>query len=344
MRKYIFFSYLFFLFPLGLWAQEKNVDKTKETLYPSPISQKGYVKKDTFVDMPPNVVVGKSYVRFVMPVEFRTCVNCEPDTAKWIKVCTISQIPPKYDTIRTKLELCPTQVYYSLKHKSKEPISQIHVKKATITAPVYQISTQKITYSPSQAIWILEKKDANALSAHPDDCITLRRIQTNNRTCEIKTYTLQQPAQRISDENGKVENLPWDSPYLVKNVIPAVQKYKVEYIERVGPRTCIKDSVFENSMYRFQPENDTITRTVLVRNGTIKEWQEYFICERPYVISVRVKSIITQLHKKGYYKGSLKKNVFTPKIRAALSRFQKENDLQIGRLDSETLELLGVDN
>lgn len=74
------------------------------------------------------------------------------------------------------------------------------------------------------------------------------------------------------------------------------------------------------------------------------EWREYFICERNYLTSQKVKSIITQLHKKGYYKGSLKKNAFTPKVRAALVQFQKENDLQIGKLDSETLELLGVDN
>lgn len=302
------------------------------------------VKIDTFVDIPPNPIDGKSYVRCVIPAEYKTCVNCEPDTIKWAKVYTISQLPPKYDTIRTKVELYPKQEYYTLKMDKADNLKQIVLKDTIITAPIYQIIKQKIVYSPSQSLWILERKDANSLAANPADCIALRRVLTNERAAEVKIYSLQQAAQKITYQNGKeyIENLPWDSPYLVRNEVPAIEKYKIEYKEIAPPRTCIKDSTFEMIDKRPQPKNGYITRTHLVRRGSVREWTEYIICERN-TLYPKIALIIKRLYQLGYYKGRLDIEELTPEVRVALIQFQKDHDLQIGRLDSETLQLLGFD-
>jgi hypothetical protein len=299
-----------------------------------------FVKIDTFVDIPPNAIEGKSYARCVIPTEFKTCVNCPPDTPRWLNVYAVYQLPPKYDTLLTEVQVYPEQIYYTLKPDKNNDRTRKQLEDAVILAPVYRISTKKMAFSPAQPIWEFQRKDPNALSANPADCIALRRVMTRERTAQVKVYELVQPAQRITKQNGteQIEILPWNSPYLLKNTVPAVYKIKQTYIEVLPPRTCIKDSTYEILDLRPQPKDGYITRYHLVRMGRVTEWKEFYI---DFYKPVRMNLVISRLREKGYYKGK-EKEVINQEIRTAIIQFQKDNDLEVGRLDDETLRLLGV--
>jgi len=88
-------------------------------------------------------------------------------------------------------------------------------------------------------------------------------------------------------------------------------------------------------------EYTTVTRRVLVKKGGFTEFREV-ICEGD-VTNVTVRKIQEALRSRGYDPG-VSDNVMGARTKAALVKYQKDNNLPVGNLDLETMKSLGVSN
>ena len=86
-------------------------------------------------------------------------------------------------------------------------------------------------------------------------------------------------------------------------------------------------------------EFTTVTKRQLVRKGGFTEWCE-IVCGSD-VTTQMVRDVQTALRSRGYDPGPAD-NVMGSKTKAALVKFQRENNLPVGQLDFETLRALGV--
>ncbi|MCL4110247.1 UNVERIFIED_CONTAM: hypothetical protein GTU68_030631 [Idotea baltica] len=88
-------------------------------------------------------------------------------------------------------------------------------------------------------------------------------------------------------------------------------------------------------------EYKTLTKRQLVKKGGFTEWREV-VCESD-ITSDLVRRVQNALIAKGYNLGAAgADNDMGPSTKAALVKFQRENNLPIGSLDFETLKALGV--
>ncbi len=87
-------------------------------------------------------------------------------------------------------------------------------------------------------------------------------------------------------------------------------------------------------------EFTTVTKRQLVRKGGFTEWRE-IVCGSD-VTTQMVRDVQTALRTRGYDPGPAD-NVMGSRTKAALVKFQRENNLPVGQLDFETLRALGVD-
>ena len=87
-------------------------------------------------------------------------------------------------------------------------------------------------------------------------------------------------------------------------------------------------------------EYTTVTKRQLVRKGGFTEWREIVCGDR--VTSQMVRDVQNALRTRGYDPGPAD-NVMGSRTKAALVKFQRENNLPVGQLDFETLRALGVD-
>ena len=87
-------------------------------------------------------------------------------------------------------------------------------------------------------------------------------------------------------------------------------------------------------------EYTTVTKRQLVRKGGFTEWRE-IVCGSD-VTSQMVRDVQSALRSRGYDPGPAD-NVMGSRTKAALVKFQRENNLPVGQLDFETLKALGVD-
>ncbi len=91
--------------------------------------------------------------------------------------------------------------------------------------------------------------------------------------------------------------------------------------------------------YDVPAEFTTVTKRNLVRKGGFTEWRE-IVCGGD-VTNEMVRSVQAALRSRGYDPGPAD-NVMGSRTKAALVKFQKENNLPVGQLDFETLKALGV--
>ena len=87
-------------------------------------------------------------------------------------------------------------------------------------------------------------------------------------------------------------------------------------------------------------EYQTVTKRRLVRQGGFTEWREV-LCNSD-VTSATIQRIQLALRQRGYDPGPAD-NVMGARTKAALTKYQRDNNLPVGNLDFETLKSLGVD-
>lgn len=91
--------------------------------------------------------------------------------------------------------------------------------------------------------------------------------------------------------------------------------------------------------YDVPAEFTTVTKRQLVSKGGFTEWRE-IVCGKD-VTSQMVRNVQNALRARGYDPGPID-NVMGSRTKAALVKFQKENNLPVGQLDLETLKALEV--
>ena len=83
----------------------------------------------------------------------------------------------------------------------------------------------------------------------------------------------------------------------------------------------------------------TVTRRNLVKKGGFTEWREVLCGEK--VTGYTIRQIQSALSSRGYDPGP-NDNILGSRTKAALTKFQKDNNLPVGQLDMETLKALGI--
>jgi len=83
----------------------------------------------------------------------------------------------------------------------------------------------------------------------------------------------------------------------------------------------------------------TVSKKRLVKKGGFTEWREVLCNDR--VTGYTIRQIQAALRERGYDPGPID-NVLGAQTKAALTKFQKDNNLPVGQLDIETLRALGV--
>ena len=86
-------------------------------------------------------------------------------------------------------------------------------------------------------------------------------------------------------------------------------------------------------------EYATVTRRNLTKKGGFTEWREVLCGDK--VTGYTIRQIQSALSAKGYDAGPAD-NILGARTKAALTKFQKDNNLPVGQLDMETLKALGV--
>ena len=88
-------------------------------------------------------------------------------------------------------------------------------------------------------------------------------------------------------------------------------------------------------------EYETVTKKRLVKAGGFSEWREV-LCPAE-ITQYTITQIQTALEERGYDVGPAAiDNILGKDTRAALTQFQKDNELPVGNLDYETLKALGI--
>jgi peptidoglycan hydrolase-like protein with peptidoglycan-binding domain len=86
-------------------------------------------------------------------------------------------------------------------------------------------------------------------------------------------------------------------------------------------------------------EYTTVTRKNLVKKGGFTEWKEVLCGDK--VDGYTIRQIQDALKSRGYDPGPID-NILGSQTKAALTKFQKENNLPVGQLDMDTLKALGI--
>lgn len=272
-------------------------------------------------------------------------------------------VPAVYETVTeqmmvkeasTRLEFVAA-VYETVKEQIES--QPAYVKRSTVP-PVYEAVEEKILVSDATTRWERGKKDPNCLSQNPEDCRVMCLVEVPAVYKTVSKNVIKTPAtvveEKIPAVFSTVEKRVVKTPATVKEVtIPAEYKTVSKQVlrspatvrEEVIPaeyKTITKRGVKTPEQVlevEIPAEYQTVTKTVLVKKGGYTEWREV-LCEAEVTVS-KIVAIQQALKAKGYDPGPLD-NVLGPKTRAALTQYQKDNALPVGRLDVETLKSLGV--
>jgi hypothetical protein len=95
----------------------------------------------------------------------------------------------------------------------------------------------------------------------------------------------------------------------------------------------------ETRVVEIPAEFKTVSNRKLIKPGGYSEWKEV-LCQNK-VNSIKIQEIQEALKRRGYNPGAID-DVMGAQTKAALIKFQKDNNLPVGQLDFETLKALGV--
>lgn len=342
-----------------LMAQGTNTD-----LPPNAVPGKCYAKcliPDEYKTVTEQVLVKEASKKIqVVPAEYGTTTEqmmAKPEAKRLIA------IPAVYETVTEqilvkeagkRIEVTPA-VYETV---TEQVIDQpAHTKKTTIP-PVYETVTERILIAEETQRWEKGKKDPNCLSANPDDCRVMCLVTVPAQYKTVAKQVTKTPARVVEEQvpatYRTMSKQVVKTPATTKEVvIPAEYKTITKQVLKT-PATTKEESIpaeYKTVTKKVESkpsqvlevdvpaEYATVTKTVLVKKGGYAEWREV-VCEKD-MTTAKITSIQMALKSKGYDPGPID-NVYGSRTRAALTKFQTDNKLPVGRLDTETMKALGV--
>jgi len=143
--------------------------------------------------------------------------------------------------------------------------------------------------------------------------------------------------------DGDAEQKDVDIEVMQIEISPASTKWKKQNEEWTLVEIPAEYKTYNVLLDTTQTSNyhiETITtKTTIISTGGFTEWKEV-VCEEDRTDKL-IKEIQTALSDKEY-SGGLINGIFDDKWNQALVSFQKENELPLGQLDTETLDYLEV--
>jgi hypothetical protein len=226
--------------------------------------------------------------------------------------------PDVFETVTEKVMIEPEKKAYRIIPTTYKTVTeQVKVKDETkriINIPaVYKTVTEQVLVKPEGQKWV-KKKQTGCLSENPDDCIIMCLEKTPAVYKTVTKQVLDKPASTREE------------------VIPAEYKTVTKQVVDVAAHT---QEIVTPAEYQ------TVTKTVLKTKGGYSEWKE-IVCDNKVNTDV-VSQIQTALKKKGYDIGPKGVDgVLGTDTKAALVKYQKDNNLPVGNLNIETMKSLGV--
>ena len=252
--------------------------------------------------LPPNAELGREYAQCLIP-----------DSAHR---STYYSYIPAYSWDEFLLEKTPELKQFMLELPIFDTIIlRIPVDKITRMANLpdeFGLIKEKTKVSESSFKWIHKKYIKECLSANPSDCFGLALIEIPEQYTLIQKLVIKSTAhqQRYDDKDT----------ILFKQVIEIKPLKKIAF--DVPPQ-------YEKVFMKKNPYAAyTEWRQVLCADGERSRYEATLMIQEA-------------LKKRGYYNGKLD-NIMGEKTKAALLRFQKDNNLPSGNLNYETLKALRV--
>ena len=347
----------FFAFVLTAQAQGDDVPPNAEP-------GKCYAKcviPDQYKTVTEQVLVKEAATRrSVVPAQYETVTERMLVEEEGVKLTPVAAV---YETVTervlaveagTRLETIPA-VYETV---TERVVDQPARTDKRVVPPVYETVTERIKIADATTRWEKGKKDPNCLSADPDDCrvMCLVEVPAQYRTvskevvktaASVKDVSIAATYKTITKKVIKTPAttrevaIPAEYKTVTKRVLktPAtVNRKAIPAKYRTLTKTVVKTP--ENVREETVPaEYATVTKTVLVSKGGYTEWREV-LCESD-LTTARITQIQRALKAAGYKPGPID-NIFGSQTRAALTKYQRDNGLPVGRLDKQTLSALGV--
>lgn len=173
---------------------------------------------------------------------------------------------------------------------------------------------------------------------------SVRRIKTPASVREEIIPAEKTPSKKLilkTPASVREEEIQGESVTITREIIKTPADTRIEIVpgeKAVNTVKVVKKAA--SLQYDDVPaETVSITRRQLIKPGGFYDWREILCGEK--VTGYTIRQIQEALNKKGYDIG-VPDNVMGAKTKAALIKFQRDNQLPEGQLDLETLNALGI--
>ena len=293
-----------------------------------------------YTDLPQNPVPGKCYIRYVYPAEYQN-MPTNKDLQDQLIYDTLYQIayePFVYDTVFEDIMIAEATEYYEWLPGDSVPfvveLNPITNEKATYFPPKYETITERKLLSKESIYWEIGRKNPHCLPSAREDCVVLCCVTVPARYVTLKQRKLVLPPKKIVQKNGEEISIfyPENVRFYRKTTMPAQIKRISKLMRSPIALKCTKNIV----MCHIQQG------AKLTQKSGICDWKEQ-ACAIECIggTNNHIRKIQEALVQKGYYCGEIN-NILNVTTRKALMQFQQDNELPVGKLDAQTLKLLGI--
>jgi len=298
----------------------------------------GQVDNLPFNDLPPQPTqYGECYAKCKIPDQFETTdvqVLVKEQSSKTVTT------PARYETVTEQVlvkeastKLVPVPAEY-------ETISdQVLVQEAQVKTreipPKYKTVQEKVLVSAGYGKWTRKKKAPQCFSQNPEDCYVMcwEEVPAKYRT----------ETRRVVVEEGRTETneIPAKYKTVSKRVVrtPATVKevtIPAEY-KTISKKVVVEPARTETVV--VPAEYKSVSEKRLVRQGGYTRWVQ-ILCEKDTNSGV-IRQVQRALKDRGYEPGPID-GILGSQTRNALEKYQGDNGLPIGNLNTETLRSLNL--
>lgn len=294
-------------------------------------------------------ILVKEASKRILPVsaEFETVTE---EYTKVQEATRIEVLQPQYETVTETVEIAPAKTKW-IKRKGNENCLSDDPEDCLVWCLVeipaqFRTITKKVNIGcdgsgvPNQGC-IVEKPVAQELATR-----SYKRLVTE------ANYTEEEIAAEYTSISKKVlktpatfreEIIPAEYKTVTRRVIKTPASFRTETIPAeyatIEIRMLKTPAGYEE--IEIPAEYETVTKRRLVKAGGFSEWREV-LCPAE-ITQYTISQIQSALEERGYDVGPAGiDNILGKDTRAALTQFQKDNQLPVGNLDYETLKALGI--
>lgn len=297
-----------------------------------------------------------------VPAKYKTVTETmmKKEAGKAVRV-----IPAKYET-RTERVLIKEEskkliVVSPAKYETRTETVQIKAPSTRITTTParYETRTETMKVEEATTKWV-KQKDAMCEAENNDDCMVWCLVEVPAKFKTVSKRVLVTPAaSRAIEIPAKFKTISKrvmvSPPVTREEVIPAQYKTLTKTVMVEGPKTVeteipaqyqtvtktVVDQAATTRTVEIPAEYKTVSKRVLVKAGGFSEYREV-VCSKN-VTSQLVRQVQRALLAKGYNVGpACTDNILGKDTRAALIKYQKDNNLPVGNLNVTTMKSLGI--